>query len=39
LAQAGMPTIQPHLSADQARFAGGGFNLRQAAGTTNTIAA
>ena len=40
LVQAGMPSIQPHLSADQARFTGGGFNLRQTPGNTNsTIAA
>jgi len=41
LAQVGMPAIQPHLSADQARFTGGGFHLRQMVpGSTNsTIAA
>jgi len=34
LVQAGMTTVQPQLAADQARFTGGGFNLRQ--GTAGT---
>ena len=36
LAQVGMPAIQPHVSADQARFTGGGFNFRQIPGSTNS---
>ena len=29
IAQAGMPIIQPQKGAEQARFTGGGFNLKQ----------
>jgi len=39
MAQAGMPVIQPHLAPDQARFAGGGFNLRQTNPGSATVTA
>ena len=39
LAQGGAPLIQPSHGSDQARFTGGGFNLKQPLAQTKTAVA